>query len=103
MENIENFTLKMDRNAQVIGILSKNAEVWNKVSKFQAAVDRLMANQQKLSDLHAVLNKDISAIEKAKNERRKELEDRTMTVVRIMQVFAHDKKKGKLQRKLYHL
>ena len=103
MENIENFTLKMDRNAQVIGILSKNEEVWNKVSKFQAAVDRLVANQQKLSDLHAILHKDITTIEKSKDERRKELEERTMTVVRIMQVFAHDKKKGKLQRKLYHL
>ena len=103
MENIENFTLKVDRNAQVIGILSRHAEVWNKVSKFQAAVDRLISNQEKLVELQALLNKDITAIEKTKNERRKELEDRTMTVVRIMQVFAHDKKKGKLQHKLYHL
>jgi len=103
MENIENFTLKVDRNAQVIGILSRHAEVWNKVSKFQAAVDQLNSNQKKLVDLLALLNKDITAAEEAKNERRKELEDRTMTLVRIMQVFAHDKKKGKLQRKLYHL
>ena len=103
MENIENFTLKIDRNAQVSGILSRNAEVWNKVSKFQAAVDQLNSNQKKLVDLHALLVKDISVIEKVKNDRRKELEDRTMTVVRIMQVFAHDKKKGKLQSKLYHL
>jgi len=58
---------------------------------------------RKLSDLATLLTKDVSTIEKSKNERRKELEERTMTVVRIMQVFAHDKKKGKLQRKLYHL
>lgn len=103
MENIENFNLKMDRNMQVIGILSRNAGVWKKVSKFQAAVDQLNSNQEKLVELQGLLNKDITAIEKAKNERRKELEDRTMTVVRIMQVFAHDKKKAKLQRKLFHL
>jgi len=103
MENIENLPLKMERNAQVISVLSKNAEVWNKVSKFQAAVDRLISNQEKLVELQTILNKDVKAIEKTKNERRKELEDRTMTLVRIMQVFAHDKKKGKLQRKLFHL
>jgi len=103
MENIENFNLKIDRNAQVIGVLSRNAEFWNKISKFQTAVDQLISNQGKLVELQALLNKDISAIENEKNERRKELEDKTMTVVRIMQVFAHDKKKGKLQRKLFHL
>jgi hypothetical protein len=103
MENIENFTLKMDRNAQVIGILSRHAQVWNKVSKFQTAVDQLNTNQKKLVDLQVLLNKDIDSIEKTKDEKRKELEDRTMTLVRIMQVFAHDKKKAKLQRKLYNL
>ena len=103
MEKIENLSLKMERNAQVISVLSRNAEVWNKVSKFQTAVDRLISNQEKLVELQALLNKDISVVEKAKNERRKELEDKTMTLVRIMQVFAHDKKKGKLQRKLFHL
>jgi len=103
MEKIENFTLKLDRNTQVISVLSRNSEVWNKVSKFQNAVDQLNVNQEKLAELQTLLNKDITAIEKVKNERRKELEDRTMTVVRIMQVFAHDKKKSKLQRKLFHL
>lgn len=103
MENIENLPLKMERNAQVISVLSRNAEVWNKISKFQAAIDRLISNQEKLVELQTILNKDVKAIEKTKNERRKELEDRTMTLVRIMQVFAHDKKKGKLQRKLFHL
>ncbi len=103
MEKAENFILKLDRNTQVISVLSRHAEVWNKVSKFQTAVDGLTSNQEKLVELQALLNKDITAIEKAKNERRKELEDRTMTLVRIMQVFAHDKKKRKLQRKLYHL
>ena len=103
MENIENLSLKMERNAQVISVLLRNVEVWNKVSKFQTAVNRLISNQEKLVELQALLNKDITVIEKAKNERRKELEDSTITVVRIMQVFAHDKKKGKLQRKLFHL
>jgi hypothetical protein len=103
MEKIENFTLKMDRNAQVIGILSRNTEVWNKVSKVQVAVDRLISNQEKLVELYALLDKDLSAIENIRQDRRKELQERTMAVVRIMQVFAHDKKKGKLQRKLYHL
>jgi len=103
MENIENLPLKMERNAQVISVLSRHAEAWSKVSKFQNAVDQLNANQEKLVELQALLNKDITVIEKAKNERRKELEDRTMSVVRIMQVFAHDKKKRKLQRKLFHL
>jgi hypothetical protein len=104
MEKIGSFALKMDRNAQVIGILSRYSGVWNKVSKFQAAVDQLNSYQGKLVELYAMLvNTDLSAIENAKQDRRKELQDRTMTVVRIMQVFAHDKKKGKLQRKLYHL
>jgi len=103
MENIENLSLKMDRNAQVISVLFRHAEVWKKVSKFQTAVDRLISNQEKLVELQALLNKDITAVEKAKNERRKELEDKTITLVRILQVFAHDKKKGKLQRKLFHL
>jgi len=103
MENIENLSLKMDRNAQVISILSRNAEVWNKVTKFQAAVDQLNSNQKKLVDLNGLFVKDISAFEKVKDDLRKELESRTIAVVRIMQVFAHDKKIGKLQRKLYDL
>jgi len=87
MENIENLSLKMDRNAQVISVLSRNVEVWNKVSKFQTAINRLISNQEKLVELQALLNKDISVIEKAKNERRKELEDKTITLVRILHVF----------------
>lgn len=103
MESIKNSTLKMDRNAQVISVLSGNAEVWNSVSKFQVAVDQLISNQEKLVDYYSLLSKDITTIEKDKDDRRKELEDRTIVVVRIMQVFAHDKKIGKLQRKLYDL
>ena len=97
MEKVENFTLKLDRNTQVISVISRNSEVWNKVSKFQNAVDQLNTNQEKLVELQSLLNKDISAIEKIINNSRKELEERTMSVVRIMQVFAHDKKKKKLQ------
>ena len=103
MENIENFALKMNRNAQVMSVLSRNMEIWNKVSKFQNAVDELVLNQKKLDELYSLLKRDITDIEKTKADRRKELEDKTMMLVRIMQVFAHDKKKGKLQRKLYHL
>ena len=103
MEHIENFTLKMDRNAQIIDVLSRNASVWNKVSKFQVAVDQLILIQKKSVDYQSLLSKDITTIEKDKDDRRKELEDCTMVVVRIMQVFAHDKKIGKLQRKLYDL
>src|SRR5665648_1267221 len=61
MENIENLPLKMERNAQVISVLSRNAEVWNKVSKFQAAIDRLISNQEKLVELQTILNKDVKA------------------------------------------
>jgi len=103
MEKVENFTLKLDRNTQVISVISRNSEVWNKVSKFQNAVDQLNTNQEKLVELQSLLNKDISAIEKIITDSRKELEERTMSVVRIMQVFAHDKKKKKLQSQLYHL
>jgi len=103
MKNMKNLTLKLDGNAQIIGLLSRNIEILNKISKFQVAVEKLNSNQKKLVDLHTLISKDITAIEKVKNDRRKELEDRTMTVIRIMQVFAHDKKKKKLQRRLYHL
>jgi len=103
MENIKNLTLKLDSNAQIINLLSRNIEILNKVSKFQVAVDQLNSNQKKLVDLLALLSKDITTIEKNKYDQRKELEDRTMSVIRIMQVFAHDKKKKKLQRRLYHL
>jgi hypothetical protein len=103
MENMKNLTLKMDNNAQIISLLSRNIEIVNKVSKFQAAVDQLHSNQKKLEDLHALISKDTTTIEKVKHDRRKELEERTMAVIRIMQVFAHDKKKSKLQSRLYHL
>jgi len=103
MENIGSFTLKMDRNAQVISILSSYAGVWNRIPKFLAAVGRLNSYQEKLIELNALLDKDISAIENTKQDQRKQLQDITMTLVRIVQVFARDKKKVKLQRKLYHL
>ena len=103
MENIKDLTLKLEGNAQVINILSNNAEIVNKVSKFQVAVEQLNSNQQKLVELHALLSRDITPVEKVYNDRRKDLEEKTMSVIRIMQVFAHDKKKNKLQRRLYHL
>ncbi len=103
MENIKNLTLKMEGNALLIDLLTKNIEIVNSVSKFQSALEQLNSNQQKLEYLNALLNKDVTSVEKVKNDRRKALEDRTMVVIRIMQVFAHDKKKSKLQSRLYHL
>ena len=103
MKGFKNFNSKLDRNAQIIGVLSGNVEVWNKISKFQSVVDQLESNQKRLLDLNALLCKDLSSIEKDKNDRRKELEDRIMIVVRILQVFAHDKKKSKLQQRLYYI
>ena len=103
MKDFKDYNLILDRNAQLIDVLSRNIEVWNKVSKFQAAVDQLKSNQKKLLKLNALLCKDLTSIEKEKNDRRKELEDRTMTVVRILQNFAHDKQKIKLQERLYYV
>ena len=103
MKDFKDYNLKLERNAQIIGVLSRNIEVWNKVSKFQSAVDQLESNQKRLLDLNALLCKDLSAIERDKNDRRKELEDRIMIVVRILQAFAHDKKKSKLQKRLYYI
>ncbi len=103
MENIRNLTLKMDGNEQIISLLSRNDAIVKMVSKFQVAVEELNSKQKKLEYQHALLGKDLSPIEKLKNDRRKELEDRTMTAVRIMQVFAHDKEKSKLQAKLFHI
>lgn len=103
MGNIKNYAAKLESYAQIISVLSKNNEILNKVSRFQIASEQLSSNQKKLVDLNSLLGKDISAIEKVKNNRRKELVKSTMPVIRIMQVFAHDKKKKNLQERLEYL
>jgi len=103
MENIEKLKSKLDVNTQIIGVLSKEKEILNKVSRFQLAVDELNANQEKLMDLYALLQKDTSETENIKNTRRKELVDSTLKVIRFLQVFAFDQGKKKLQERLKDL
>jgi len=103
MKDFKDYNLSLDRNTQIIGVLSRNIEVWNKVSKFKSVVDQLKSNQKKMLKLNDLLFKDISSIEKDKHDRRKELEDTTMTIVRILQNFAHDMQKIKLQKRLYYI
>ena len=103
MENINSYTVKLNTYAQIISVLSKNNEIMKKVSRFQIAAEQLSSNQKKLVDLHSLLGKDISTTEKVKNTRRKELVKNTMPVIKIMQVFAHDTKKKKLQDRLEYL
>ena len=103
MENNNDFSIKLDRNAQIIGLLSKYSIVWNNNGKFQHVYDQLVSNQVKLEELNVLINKDLSTFDNEKNIRRKELEEKVLTIVRIMQTFANDKKKMKLQQRLYHL
>jgi hypothetical protein len=103
MENISDFSTKLDRNAQIISVLSKYSIVWNNNAKIQHVYDQLVSNQAKLEELFVLFGKDLSTAEKEKNNRRTELEDRVLPIVRIMQTFANDKKKMKLQQRLYHL
>ena len=81
MKDFIDYNLSLDRNTQIIGVLSRYIEVWNKVSKFKSAVDQLKSNQKKMLKLNDLLCKDIASIENEKHDRRKELEDTTMTAV----------------------
>jgi len=103
MEKIKNFNLKLERNAQVIGILSKNHEILDKVSRFHDHYGVLVSNQKKLIDLNLLYCNDLTSLEKSKNDKRNELIDNTMTVIRILQAFATDDHKKKLQLRLEHL
>lgn len=103
MENMKNLSIKIEGNEQIISLLARNEEIVKMVSKFQVAVEELNAKQKKLEYHHALLGKDLTPVEKVKNDRRKALEDTTIVVARIMQVFAHDKEKSKLQAKLFHI
>ena len=103
MENIKNYTTKTDGYKQIISLLSGNNESLNKVSRFQTAAGQLSTNQKKLVDLQPLLSKDITSSEKVRSKRRMELIEKIMPVIRIMQVFAVDKKKKKLQNRLDYL
>jgi len=103
MEKIKNFNLKLEGNAQIIGILSKNHEILDKVSRFHDHYEVLVSNQKKLTDLNLLYCNDVTSLEKFKNDKRNELIDNTMTVIRVLQAFATDDHKKKLQLRLEHL
>ena len=103
MAKIKNFDSKLEGITQVIGILSKNHEMLKKISRFHDHYEVLTSIHEKLIGLNALYNKDIAALENIKNERKSALIDNTMTVVRVIQVFATDKKKKNLQFRLEHL
>ncbi|MFZ4399193.1 MAG: hypothetical protein ACOYO1_04090 [Bacteroidales bacterium] len=103
MEDIKNYTIKLDNNAQLLSLLSNNVEISNKVTRFHSAIEKLKSKQIKSEELHSILIMDISKIEKDKNNKRIELEKTLLPLIRIMQVFAYDKKKTNLQKKLEYL
>jgi len=96
-------TLKLDSNKQVINVLSKNVTITDKISRFQTALKQLNANQQKLVDLYVLLKKDTNTTEKEKNDKRAELVKGIFPVITIMQIFAYDKKKKNLLKRLEYL
>ena len=103
MENNKNYTTQLDGYKQIINLLTDHTESLNKVSRFQIATEQLSINQKKLMDLQPLLSKDITSSEKVTSKRRGELIDKIMPVIRIMQVFAFDKRKKKLQKRLDYL
>jgi len=100
MKNNEKIAIILDDYAQIISLLSRNAENLNKVSRFKNALEQLKLNQKKLTDLYAIITIDIAPIETVKLNLRKDLEGKTMQIIRIMQIFAYDKKKKNLQKQL---
>lgn len=94
--------LKLDSYKQVINILSKNHEIVGKISKFRNAQEQLISNQKKLVELHALLKGD-TIFEKTKEIYRIDLINKTLPVITIMQIFAYDKKKKNLQRRVENL
>ena len=103
MESNKNYNEELDSYADIINVFSNSEESLRKVSRFQNAVDQLVSNHKKMMDLIPLLNKDIKSSEKVKNKRRLELVENIMPVIRIMQVFAFDKKKKNLQNQIKHL
>ena len=102
MKKIYDFNSKLERNAQIVGILAKNHEILNKVSRFHDHYEVLVSNQKKLIDLNLLYCKDLTSVEKMKNDKRIELIDNTIIVIRVIQAFATDNHKKKLQLRLEH-
>ncbi len=100
MKDFKDFNSKLDGISQIIGVLSKNLEILKKVSKFGDHYDEINQNYKKLIDLHVLYCKDISTLETRINSRRHELLDKTMTVIKVLQVYATDKEKTNLQLRL---
>ena len=100
MKNNEKIAFILDDYAQIISLLSRNTENLNKVSRFKNALEQLKLNQKKLTDLYSIITIDITPIETVKLNQRKDLEGKTMQIIRIMQIFAYDKKKKNLQNQL---
>jgi hypothetical protein len=96
-------TLKLDNTKKLRKILSANIETPGKITRFQSAIDQLGSNQKKLEQLYSSLGKDISEIEKAKNDLRNELLKKIWPVITILQIFAYDKKKKNLKERLESL
>ena len=103
MEKFKDFNSKLQSNAQIIDVLSKNLEFLNKKSRFHDHYELLVSNHKRLINLNLLFSKDITSVEKIKNDRKNELLDKTMLVIRVLQVFATDKKKKNLQLRLEHL
>ena len=103
MQKFKDFNSKLEGNTQLIGILTKNLEILNKVSRFHDHYEELTSKHEKANTLNAVYNKDINSLLNARNEHRNALIGNTTTVVRVLQVFATDKKKKKLHLRLEHL
>lgn len=100
MKNIEKVVIKLDEYSKLINVLSTDTESLKKVARFDNAFNQLTANHKKLEELHSIWMKDVTPFEKTKNKKRADLEKHTMQVIRIMQVFAYDKKKKNLQKQL---
>jgi len=76
----------------------------NKFSRFKVAVEQLNLNQKKLMVFSSLLTSNSTDIsEKSKNDCRIELVNKILPVITILQVFAYDKKKKKLQNQLKRL
>jgi hypothetical protein len=94
-------TLKLDKNTQIIDVFSRNEEIVNRFSRFKIAVEQLNLNQKKLMVFSSVLTSNSTdSSEKSKNNCRIELVSRILPVITILQVFAYDRKKKKLQNQL---
>ena len=100
---MKDITLKLDRNDKIIDLLSQNIEILSKVSRFQTAIKQLEYYQKKLLDFISRMEKDLTNLEKDKDDQREALIELLIPVIRIMQVFAHDRQKENLQQKLYFL